>query len=61
MAIIGFIILIYLVYLLIVHVILPGLAIIIGAFTAAGMLTGGGCAIYNYCRALGRNVKRERA
>ena len=60
MAIIGYIILIYLIFLLIVYIILPGLAIAVGAFTAAGLLTGGGYALFNYCKAFGRNVKRER-
>ncbi len=51
---------IYLIYLLIVYIILPGLAIAIGLSITVGGLIGGGHAIYNYFVALGKNVKPER-
>lgn len=50
----------YLVYLLVVYVILPGLAILLGVSLAAGGLIGLGYAVYNYFVALGRNIKPER-
>lgn len=53
-------IVLYLIYLLIVYVILPGLAIALGVSISAGALIGGGHAIYNYCVAFARNVKREK-
>ncbi len=65
MAAIGYIILIavalYLIYLLIVYVIIPGLAIALGISISIGALAGGGHAIYNYCVAFAKNVKKERA
>ncbi len=50
---------IYLVYLVVVYVILPGLAISIGLSISIGVLLGGGYAIYNYFVALSANVKPE--
>lgn len=64
MAALGYIflavIVLYLIYLLIVYVILPGLAIALGVSISAGTLIGGGHAIHNYCVAFARNVKREK-
>lgn len=51
---------VYLVYLLVVYIILPGLAISIGLSLSAGALFGGGSAVKNYCLAFARNVKPER-
>lgn len=54
------VIVLYLIYLLIVYVILPGLAIGIGVSVTAGAIIGGGHAVYNYCAAVAKNVKREK-
>jgi hypothetical protein len=51
---------IYIVYLIVVYVILPGLAIGIGVSITVGALIGGGHAVYNYCAAFAENVKREK-
>jgi hypothetical protein len=51
----------YLIYLLIVYIIIPGLALALAVSLTIGTLTGGGHAVYNYCVALARNVKPERA
>ena len=47
---------IYLIYLFVVYVLLPGLAVLLGT----GTLVGGGHSLFNYAKALKTNVAFER-
>ncbi len=57
---IGGLLLLWIIILVVVYIIIPGLTIGLALSVFIGALLGGGSAVKNYCVAFNHNVRRER-